>query len=62
MTLTSALQHLRKNGKTSDFDSQGFPRLAVLRDLMTHFNPSRQGVEDRWIELYGDERGRDPDA
>ena len=62
MTLTSALEHLRKNGKTSDFDFQGFPRLAVLRDLVTDFNFSQMEMRERWISLYGDERGRDPDA
>ena len=57
MTLTSALQHLRKNGKTSDFDLQGFPRLGILRNLVTMLNFSTRffGVQrSPWDESADD--------
>ena len=61
MGLTSALQYLRKHGKTSDF-SRGFPRLKVVMEMVTEGTVSQGLIEERWIEPYGDERGRDPDA
>ena len=61
MGLISPLQYFRKNGIDGDWDNQGIPTVSAVRRL-TGKVLHRDEIKERWIALYRDERGRDPDS